>query len=78
MIVSTERCQRGHPMIGYATGCPLCKAHDRIIKLELALHQIAGHGNITGDRAREIASEALGISGTSGDVKPCPPGAYSK
>ena len=26
-----------------------------------ALHRIAGHGNITGDKAREIASEALGI-----------------
>lgn len=32
-----------------------------VIKIELALHQIAGHGNITGERARQIASEALGI-----------------
>ena len=37
------------------------EAADRIVALELALHRIAGHGNITGDKAREIASEALGI-----------------
>ena len=29
--------------------------------LELALHQILGHGNITGQRARKIAAEALGV-----------------
>lgn len=30
-------------------------------RLELALHRIVGHGNITGDKARTIAAEALGI-----------------
>lgn len=34
----------------------------RLDTLEMALHRIAGHGNITGERAREIASEALGIA----------------
>ena len=33
-----------------------------IINLELALYRIAGNGNITGDKAREIACEALGIA----------------
>jgi hypothetical protein len=28
-------------------------------KLVLAFHQIAGHGNITGERAKQIANEAL-------------------
>ncbi len=37
-------------------------AAELILKLELALHRIAGHGNITGDKAREIAAEALGIT----------------
>lgn len=37
------------------------RAMQRIDRLELALHQIVGHGNITGDRARDIAAEALGI-----------------
>lgn len=37
------------------------EATQRIEALELALHRIAGHGNITGDKAREIAAEALGI-----------------
>lgn len=32
-----------------------------IDRLELALHRIAGHGNITGDKARTIAAEALGV-----------------
>jgi hypothetical protein len=35
--------------------------HDRVNRMELALHQIHGHGNITGERAREIAAEALEI-----------------
>ncbi len=35
-------------------------AAQMIDDLSLALHQIAGHGNITGDRAREIAAAALG------------------
>lgn len=35
-------------------------AADEILRFELALHQIAGHGNITGERARKIANEALG------------------
>ena len=34
---------------------------DRAEQLGLALHRIAGHGNITSDKAREIAAEALGI-----------------
>ena len=34
----------------------------RIDVLELALHRIAGHGNITGAKAREIADEALSKS----------------
>lgn len=38
----------------------LLDAANYIDRLELALHQIAGHGNITGDRARKIAAEALG------------------
>ena len=38
------------------------QAADRIDALELALYRIAGHGNITGDKAREIACEALGIA----------------
>lgn len=37
------------------------EAAARIDRLELALHRISGHGNITGDKAREIAAEALGI-----------------
>jgi hypothetical protein len=32
-----------------------------IDRLELGLHQIAGHGNITGDRARQVACETLGL-----------------
>lgn len=32
-----------------------------IDEMELALHSIAGHGNITGERAREIAARALSI-----------------
>ena len=36
-----------------------CAREKRIEKLEIALHQIAGHGNITGERARKIAKEAL-------------------
>lgn len=39
----------------------LREASEYVNKLELALHRIAGHGNITGDKAREIATEALGI-----------------
>lgn len=34
---------------------------ERVERYELALHGIAGHGNITGEKAREIASKALGI-----------------
>lgn len=37
------------------------EAADYIEQLELALHRIAGHSNITGDKARAIAAEALGI-----------------
>ena len=33
------------------------KAH--IDRLEIALHRIAGHGNITAEKAREIAAEAV-------------------
>lgn len=36
------------------------EAADRIDELELALHRIAGHGNITGAKAREIAHDAIG------------------
>lgn len=45
------------PPLGKSPG-PLLAYIDR---LELALHLIAGHGNITADRARTIAAEALGI-----------------
>lgn len=31
----------------------------RIDRLEIALHRIAGHGNVAADKAREIAAEAL-------------------
>lgn len=34
-------------------------AADRIERLELAMHQISGHGNITVARAKQIANEAL-------------------
>lgn len=50
-----------HDIVTSATYAELASASKkRISKLELALHQIAGHGNITGERARAIASEALG------------------
>lgn len=39
----------------------LREASAYVNRLELALHQIAGHGNIAGDRARQIACDALGI-----------------
>jgi hypothetical protein len=39
--------------------------------LELALHRIAGHGNITGAKAREIAVEVLGLLSSDRPVK-CP------
>lgn len=51
----TER-QAGNQMVDRCEAAVL-----RSRDLELALHQIAGHGNITGDRARTIACEALGI-----------------
>ena len=35
------------------------QAIDRIEILEIALHRIAGHADITGEKAREIAAEAL-------------------
>lgn len=35
------------------------EAADRIDRLEIAMHRIAGHGNITAEKAREIAAEAL-------------------
>lgn len=35
------------------------EAADRIDRLELALHRIAGHANITGEKARAVAEEAL-------------------
>lgn len=34
-------------------------ARVRVDRLEIALHRIAGHGNITGEKAREIAADAL-------------------
>jgi hypothetical protein len=34
--------------------------HGYVDRLELALHAISGHGNITGESARAIAAEALG------------------
>ena len=37
----------------------LDEAANHLKRLELALLQISGHGNITGERAREIATEAL-------------------
>lgn len=33
----------------------------RIDALELALHRIVGHGNISVEKAKEVAAEALGI-----------------
>lgn len=35
------------------------EAADRIDKLEIALHTIVGHGNITVERAKQVAREAL-------------------
>lgn len=40
----------------------LIAAMHRFDRMELALYRIAGHGNITGEKAREIAAEALGIA----------------
>lgn len=39
----------------------IANAEIHIERLELALYRIVGHGNITGDKARTIAAEALGI-----------------
>ena len=36
-------------------------AVNSVSRYELALYRIAGHGNITGEKARKIASEALSI-----------------
>lgn len=35
------------------------RAADRIVRLELALHQIVGHGNIPVEKAKAVAAEAL-------------------
>ena len=41
------------------TADEMAEAADRIDKLEIALHRIVGHGNITVDQAKEIAAEAV-------------------
>lgn len=66
-----EKCARCGGVLGafrivvggevFHTRCSHDARDHRIEALELALHRIAGHGNITGDKAREIAAEALGI-----------------
>lgn len=40
----------------HTTPCPM----RRIDQLEIALHRIVGHGNITVEKAKQIAAEALG------------------
>mgnify|MGYP000877845387 CR=1 FL=1 len=38
---------------------PEWRAMQRIDRLEIALHTIVGHGNITVERAKQVAAEAL-------------------
>lgn len=40
---------------------PEWRAMEHIDRLEIALHTILGHGNITVDRAKKLAAEALGL-----------------
>lgn len=37
----------------------IAKLEARINELELALHTIVGHGNITVERAKQVAADAL-------------------
>jgi hypothetical protein len=37
------------------------EAAKRLDRMDIALHRIAGHGNITGERARQIAADALDV-----------------
>lgn len=47
--------------------CDDCGKH--IERLELALHRIAGHGNITGQQARAIAADAVATADApTGDI----------
>lgn len=56
---AAERRRVGWEVTDVMTPSEMEVVADRLDTMELALHQIAGHGNITGDRARQIAIEAL-------------------
>jgi hypothetical protein len=48
------------PMRLIGSGAGGVSAGSRTTRYELALHRIAGHSNITGDKARAVAAAALG------------------
>lgn len=55
-VIDKDECvHRPHYVVPW-----VARAADRIVELELALHAIVGHGNITVERAKAIAAEALG------------------
>lgn len=58
---AAERRRVGWEVTDVMTPSEMEVVANRLDAMELALHQIAGNGNITGRRAREIASDALGI-----------------